>query len=237
MNIEEVFSQVDFTAMLRGLAVNTFNVLVASAIVVLFVLLGIFVAAIINRIIRHLFEKVGVEEVMKKMDVTNALRGFTVTGIVTALVKVYVVLAFLGAAANLIELNFFVTVIHQVISYIPMFIQGLLIIIGAVVLTHYKRRVIRETKIPFAHQIALLSTGLVLYIAVIMALPLILPNVDTSSLLMILQTFMISLFVAIALGFGLAIGLGLKEPIAKAGLKHQRFFDNLFEKIDHKGKK
>jgi hypothetical protein len=38
--------------------------------------------------------------------------------------------------------------------------------------------------------------------------------------------------VAFGLGFAIALGLGLKDPLMAAAKKHQRVFDHLFKEVE-----
>jgi len=222
---------VDLNMVANSLLLNAVDALLAVVVIAVVAVAGWLVAVILNKIIVKALEAAKFEEHLSKIELTKALRGFTATGIITAVVKVYVLLAFLGAGAAVIQLDFLSAIMMDIISYIPMLVQGVLIIIGAIAFMYYVDKLIGKMSTVFAKPLSIGAKVLMTYVALVIALPLVLPNVDTAVLTMILTYGVLAIVVAFGLGLGLAIGLGLKEPIAIAGKKNQVLFDAMFQKV------
>ena len=143
------------------------------------------------------------------------------------------VLAFLGAALQYINVQFLANIVQQILTYIPSLIQGLIIIVGAVVLGDFFAKVIRGTKEDaFNNMVAFIVQVFTVYLGVVMGLPLILPGVDVSILQTAFTWFVITIAVAVGAGAGIAVGLGLKDAISQSAKRHQKLFDQIFAEAE-----
>lgn len=229
MPVSDIIS--GFSSSLVGNALNA--VYVAVVFAVLFVL-GAIVAKIVNMVIRGLLARGKLEEKIKARNLENALMGFSITRIVAVLVSVYIVLVFLGAAADIVSMPFLTSVIYGLIGYLTSLTQGIALIVAVLFVATYISNIICTSgKCLFSKQIATAVKFILAYLALIMALPLILPNVQGSVAVLssILTLFISALVVAFGLAVGLALGLGLKDSVAAAAKKNQGLFDELFAKV------
>ena len=225
-------ASIDWTSILNLIAIRAVEAVWAIIAIAIFLVIGVIVAKIVAWIIGKALEGVKLEAFMKKHKVHNAMLGFTLTQIITALIGVYIIFVSLGAAAQMISITFVSDVILGILAYIPSLAQGILIIVAALLIADYVTNWIKDKKsIAFSHQIGIAIEVLIAYIAVVMALPSILPNVDTTILLRLFELLLTGLVIAVCGGLALALGLGLKAPIEKAGLKNQHVFDSLFGKL------
>lgn len=216
-------------------------VIVAVLAVLVFFGVGYLIARVINMVVRHFLERIKLEEFIAERNLSKALFGFTVTKIVTIYIKLYVVLASLGfgiaLAESLTEMTIpFLSqyVIVPFISYLGILAQGIVIIVAALFIASYIANTIRESKMLMGRQLAVALQLLIAYIALILALPSILPNIDPTIFLKLLEYFMLALIFAFGLGTGLAFGLGLKDPISKAATKNQKIFDDIISRFGRK---
>ena len=106
---------VDFGTLLNqwiaSIATGGLEVVKAVIILIVFLIVGYIVAKIVCWLVRGLFRVAKVEQIFKKKGVPFQVAGFTVTGIITFLLKLFIVLAFLGAATELMELKILTDVI------------------------------------------------------------------------------------------------------------------------------
>ena len=116
----------------------------------------------------------------------------------------------------------------QALGYLPSLVQGLIIVLAALMAADYLTdRIKSSKKLPFANSVGILVQLFIAYNALVIALPLLLPSADPSllvwSFLVLLSAF------AIALGFGsaIAIGLGMKDTVADLAKKHKDKFNRL----------
>lgn len=235
----DIFSTVNFTAIMNNLVNNFIEGLVAALVVIIFFILGYIIAAILVNVLRNIIKQLEVEEKITQYGLGKALMGLTVTDILTKLLKVYIIFAFLGAAAQIVNIRFFSDIIAGFLGYLPSLTQGLAIIVVALFIAEYFVTRLRENKeIAFAGYLATGVKILFIYVAIAMSIRLILPNLGTEALLLqhILEYGIIAVFAAFTIGFGLALGMGLKDPISKAALKNQDQFNNFFSIIKKKRK-
>lgn len=211
----------------------TIEVIIAAVVITAFFVVGYAVAKVINKIIMHALEykHITLEERIKKRGLERALMGFSITKLITIFVKIYVVFAFLGAAADILAIAFISRIVSAFLAYLPSLAQGVAIIAGTMLIaTYVANHITADRNMRFGNYLAVGFKIALTYVALLMALPLVLPNVSVEPLMSILSYLMLVLVVGVGLAVGLALGLGLKEPIAKAAMKNQEAFDDFFGK-------
>lgn len=219
------------------LAAKSLDALIAVLIVLFFGFVGYFIASIVNKIIQKVIEALGIEAKIKERGLGDALAGFTFTELVTSLLKIYIVLVFLGAAADAIKMPFFTQIIQWALIYLPNLVQGVAIIVIALLFGSYLSERIRKDETALSGVVASVVQVFVAYVAVVMSLPLILPGVNITILERAFELFVGSAAVAVGLGSAIAIGLGLKEPIAIAAKKHRTNLTTYSAQQSHKHKR
>jgi len=207
---------------------NLLSGVFAFCILVAVMLIGIWVANLLGQVLKEFFRRVKLEKFLEGHGVHDAFLGFTLSGIAIIMLKLYVVVAFLGIAADIIQMPMLYMLAAQAIVYLPSLAQGLVILLVALMAADYLNDRIRESKkLPFANGIGIIVTLFIAYNALVIALPMLLPAADPSllvwSFLVLLSAF------AIALGFGaaIAIGLGMKDTVAEIAKKNRDKFSKL----------
>lgn len=200
----------------------------AFCILAIIMFIGIWVANLLGIVLKEFFSRVKLEKFLESHGVHDAFLGFTLSGIAIILLKLYVVVAFLGIAADMVRMPILYALSAQALGYLPSLVQGLIILLAALMAGDYLTDRIKKSKtLPFANGIAILVELFIAYNALVIALPLLLPSADPSllvwSFLVLLSAF------AIALGFGaaIAIGLGMKDTVADLAKKHKDKFNRL----------
>ena len=211
-----------------GFIGNLLSGVFAFCILVAVMLIGIWVADVLGKILNEFFRRVRLEKFLEGHGVHDAFLGFTLSGIAIIMLKLYVVVAFLGIAADIIQMPMLYMLAAQAIIYLPSLAQGLVILLVALMAADYLNDKIKESKkLPFANGIGVLVTLFIAYNALVIALPMLLPAADPSllvwSFLVLLSAF------AIALGFGaaIAIGLGMKDTVSEIAKKNKDKFSRL----------
>ncbi|MCX6771388.1 MAG: hypothetical protein NTX79_05010 [Candidatus Micrarchaeota archaeon] len=204
------------------------NGVFAFCILVIVMLIGIWVANLLGQVLKEFFRRVKLEKFLESHGVHDAFLGFTLSGIAIIMLKLYIVVAFLGIAADMIQMPMLFMLAAQAIGYLPSLAQGLVILLVALMAADYLTDRIKESKkLPFANGIGIIVTLFIAYNALVIAMPLLLPAADPSllvwSFLVLLSAF------AIALGFGaaIAIGLGMKDTVAEIAKKNRDKFSRL----------
>jgi len=208
------------------------DAVMAALVIIFFFLIGYVIAWIVAKIIETAMKELKVEHRLtggKKLEIA----GFSLTHIIVVLVKIFVVLTFLGAATQLVSLWLITDVIRWALIYVPSLIEGIVVIIAALLFGDYLTRIIRQTReIPVTDLTALVVQLFVAYIALVLALPMILPGVNVAILEQAFVWFVTAAAIAIGVGAGIAIGFGLRVPIEQAAKKHPRLFDYFFGEFE-----
>lgn len=196
--------------------------LAAFAIFVALMFIGVFVADLLGKGLRLFLKQVRLEKFLAEHEVHDAFVGFTLTDILTALLKVYVVVAFLAIAASIVEVPVITYMATQALGYLPSLLQGLVILLAALMAGDYITDRMKKSKnIPFANSFAILVELFIAYNALVIAMPMLLPSADPSLLVWSFLVVLAAFAFALGLGFAIAIGLGMKETVADVAKKHK----------------
>ena len=212
-NWAEVFQQTLFN-LFWGTATFLPNFLLAVVIFILGWYIGSFVGHIINEAVRAL--KVDHALRMSGFDAVVNRAGYSLNSgaFVGALVKWFIVLAFLLASLQVLGLSVVTFFLQQVVlSFLPNVIIAVLILLGGAVVGEVMQNVVtgsaRAAGITAAGFAGVVARWAVWLFAILAALE------QLQIAQMILQTLFTGVVVALALAFGLAFGLGGQESAAR----------------------
>ncbi|MEM0475860.1 MAG: hypothetical protein QW343_03635 [Candidatus Norongarragalinales archaeon] len=196
-------------------------------VVLIFLAVGWIVAKFLCFFLNKFLLHVGLEKWIKKKGLETALLGFTVTGVLDSFLKLVTIAVFLGIAADITRLLFLRDLVTWFIGYVPLLVQGATIIVLALLAGDYVTDRIKESKIPFGRFLGVVFEIFVIYTALVMALPLILPNADVEILKTAFILIVGGVVFALALGFAIAIGLGAKDSVARLAKKKENDLEKL----------
>jgi len=171
------------------------------------------------------FGAMKLEQKLKAMGLQDALLGVKFTSVIYALLKFYIVVVFLGAAAARVQLGLVTQAITWLVSYVPSLVQGLAVIVAALFAAHYVTS--RLGNVRFAGAVGMLIKVFVGYTALVIALPFILPGADTEILKTAFTLAVSSIAVAFGLGLGIALGWGLKDTVSEIAKKKKGIIEDL----------
>lgn len=207
---------------------------VAFALLVAVLMVGWFVAGVLGSILRRFFAELKIEQFLQSHGVHDAFVGFTFTNIVVSVMKLYVMVLFVGIAANMVEavvevkvpmLTYFAT---QAAGYLPSLVQGLVILMAGLLAGDYiTDRIKKHKNMPFANSVAILVELFIAYNALVIAMPLLLPAADPSLLVWSFLVVLGAFALALGLGSALAIGFGLKDVVAEVAKKNKHHLHGL----------
>lgn len=205
-----------------------FVVGLAGLIVVLaFMFVAWLVTKLLIKILHTFLESVHLEEKLKEKGVDDALLGFSVTKVLTLFVKILTYAAFLGMAADVVNLKYLTTLVNWFIGYVPLLIQGAVIMVLAMLAGDYVTDKIKAASFPFAKMIGMLLEVFIIYSALVIALPLLLPSADVeilrSTFLLVVGAFA----VAFGAGMAIAIGLGMKDTVSDIASRRKKELEKL----------
>ncbi len=186
-----------------------------SVLIILFV--GWIVTSIVQRVVTRflklarldtLSEKVGIANVLSKGDIN-----YTLSEIIGVLVYWLLMLVVALAAVNALQLNVAAELLHQVVLYIPNVLAAVFILVIGIFLANVVANAVRTTVatagVRQARSLGQFAQVIIMLFAIIEALNQL--KVDT----LIIQLVIKAILGALALGVGLAIGLGCKDIAGK----------------------
>ncbi|HIH19774.1 TPA: hypothetical protein HA244_00730 [Candidatus Micrarchaeota archaeon] len=225
MVFDVIYSRLVFA--LSDASANFLLGLIDFLIVVLFLIMGWIVSMILVSVFEHFLGRIGLEKELKRRGIHDALFGFTLTDVLCKALKLLTLAAFLGIAAEVTNLTFLGQLVSWFVGYVPLFVQGLAILVLALLAGDYLTDTIKKSSMPFRNLVGWVIEAFIVYTAVVIALPLFLPNADVS----ILRTAFMLLLGAVGLAFGLglaiAIGLGMKDTVARVAKKKEDDLEKL----------
>jgi hypothetical protein len=178
---------------------------IIAAIIVLIV--GWIVAVVISWFLRVVLEAIGLEVLLKKYKLSNALGGIVVSNVLVKLTKYYVILLFLQAAFDLIELGAISSFIRIMLIYAPAVIgAALLVLVSALFGELVKDRIVDlHLKSVFLKSIGSFAKAVIIFIGIVMGLGTMGFNIGIleKAFIVILQGLIYGVALAVAISFGL----------------------------------
>ena len=139
-----------------GFIGNTLEGLVAFCIFVAIMFAGLWVAQMLGIVLKRFLQQAGVEKFLQGHGVHDAFVGFTFSNIMVALLKLYVVVAFIGIAADVVKVPMIMFFAAQAVGYLPSLLQGLVILmVGLMAGDYITDRIKEHKKMPFANSVAI----------------------------------------------------------------------------------
>lgn len=213
---------------ISGLAGNLLEGVIAFGIFVFIMSFGVFIANILGMVLARFFKEAKVEKLLEDHGVHDAFLGFTFTNITVTLLKIYILVIFIGIAADVVKIAMLGTLAIQAAIYMPMLVQGLVILLAGLMVADYLTDKMKTAKgVPFANTLAILVEVFIVYNVLVIVMPLLLPAVDPSLLASSFLVILTALCLSIGLGLAIAIGLGLKDTVAALGKKHGHKIEKL----------
>ena len=179
------------------------NVIMSVALLVL----GYFLSEIVGRIISGILDYLKVEEVLQKYRVEDALGGNELSPLLSTAAKWYVMLLFLTAAIESLNLSSINWLITSALMFAPVLIGvGLLIIVAAIIGEWIREAILDLHKFYMQKTLAEISKWIVVILSVVVALETI--GFQMAFVREIFNTLLQGAVYGVAIAFGLAFGLG-----------------------------
>ena len=208
---------------------NLLEGVLAFAVLVVILLIGMFVANILGMILKRFLQEIKLEKFMAQHGVDDAFVGFSLTSISVSLLKLWIMVIFLGIAADIVSVPMLVMISMQANGYLPSLIQGVIILlIGLLFGDYITDRMKTAKKVPFINTLSILVEVFIAYVAIVMALPLLLPAADPGLLVTAFLVVLAGLTFALSIGSAIALGLGMKDVVADVAKKHKDKINSLF---------
>ena len=187
---------------------------------------GLLIGGIVQKIIKDTLVSIGLEEGLEKHNVADSLGGVPLSSILATIAKWYTILLFVGTGIErLLPVSLLATVIRDLLAYIPNAIMGILILIAALILGDFTNNRIKRRGVQFSELIAMGAEVVIIFFGIVLALPKLFgvdgTEIFIQSMSVITDSFKF-IIMGISIGLAIALGLGLKDSIAKAGIKYEK---------------
>ncbi|MFA5108730.1 MAG: hypothetical protein WC492_04335 [Candidatus Micrarchaeia archaeon] len=207
MSFDPVVIAGNFTSAFNAVATETvlFVPNVIEAIILL--VLGYFVSEIIGKIVSNVLEYLKVEKILQKYRVEDALGGNEISPLFAIAAKWYVMLLFLTAAFDVLQLSSINWFIDSILLYAPVLLGvGLLVLVSALIGEWVREAVLDLHKFYMQKTLAELLKWFIVCLSVVVGL-------ETMGFQMVFvrevfTTILQGLVYGVAIAFGLAFGLG-----------------------------
>ncbi len=218
-----------FQPFLQQLVIFVANVILAIVVFIIGYLISIGIGRLISEILKSvkfnkLFEKEGWRKALQRANIEVNPSEF-----VGAIFKWVFVIVSLLVAVDVLKLTSFAGFLTKVLDYVPNVIVAVLVFIVAIIISDIVEKVVRvaveRLKVGYGYLAASIVKWAIWVFTFFLILGQLLPN---NALVVTLYSGIVYGIVgALALGFGLAIGLGGKDTAAK-------FISDMYRKIEER---
>lgn len=185
----------------------------AILVFVVGMLVADWVSKLIDRFLRNvrfanLARTAGVDAFLKRADIE-----YDTTGLISAMVKWFIILVFFVATVNILGLTAITTVLNEMLGYLPRVIAAVLIIAAGVFLANVTQGLVRGALATVDHLHARPLAKVARWLVIILAIMAAIGELQIAETLV--QTFFQGLTWTITLAVGLGLGLGSKDLISR----------------------
>lgn len=188
--------------------------LLGAAIILI---VGWLLSGLLARLIERALKAVGFENAVERSGIGDFIRRsgtkMTTSGVIAALIKYFIFLIFVQAAANVLGIPQLTEIINRIILFIPNVIVAMaIIVIGSLIarfLSGLVRSSVSELGVGNPNLLATLTQYIVIGFAVIAAID------QLGIAATLVNTLLIGLIGSVALAVGLAFGLGGRDVAAQ----------------------
>ena len=211
---------------------SLFKFMVNLLSLILFAIIGLLLGGVLYKIIKDTLEAMGLEAELEKHKITESLGGISLSTILAGIVKWYVVLLFLTTGVqqflSTIQIGeeelFLEKFMVGLMDYVPHVVLGILVILASLILASLAADKIRYRPVNFAEPAALAVEIVVIFFGFILGIPFLFGFADkeifSQSFGVLTESFKY-IVIGISIGLVMALGLGLKDVVAKAGIKYE----------------
>ena len=194
--------------------INFLPALIGAAIILI---LGWFIAGLLAGLIERALKAVGFESAVERSGIGDFIRRsgtrMTTSGVIATLVKYFIFLIFVQAAANVLGIPQLTEIINRIVLFIPnVVIAVAIIVIGSLIarfLSGLVRSSVSELGVGSPNLLATLTQYIIVGFSVIAAID------QLGIAATLINTLLVGLIGSVALAVGLAFGLGGRDVAAE----------------------
>jgi len=151
----------------------------------------------------------GIEDIIKKYRLENALYGKSIVEIIVLMVRWYIYVYFIAVGLNVMGYN----LIQTIMNFMNVLYGSIGVFIFGLFLAEFVKNMIEQTTIKEKELVATLAKGILIYIFFVLALKRF--GIDAQIFLDILRYFALAAAISFGLTFGVYLLLEQKEKIEK----------------------
>lgn len=206
------------TQSFQGLWVGVIGFVPTLIVAIIIVVIGWAIGALLGRVISQIVKSLKVDEALRKAGVEEFLGhggiNLNTGNFLGGLVKWFVMLVFLIAALDVLNLTQVNEFLRSILAYIPQVIVAVLILIAASIIADALRKIVVSSAMAADVKSAGFLGSVTKWAIWIFAILVALSQLGIAAVLV--HTLFTGFVVAVSLAFGLAFGLGGQEAAAKA---------------------
>lgn len=195
---------------LQAIWLKIVEVLPGLIAAILVLIVGSFIAVILGHALRVILEKTKLDAALRKAKLTKVVGHTHVPALLGELLKWYIIIIFLQAAAALINLGTLSTLLNSFVLWLPNVLIAVIVMLLGLAAAHYVQIKIEEhTKLKGMRLSGVILKWVIIILVALIALRQI--GVETGILE---NTFLLvvgALAGGLALALGISLGLGLKK--------------------------
>ena len=197
----------DLTVVLNNLGMQIANFIPNLVGAIVLLAIGYIVGKIVGVVIKGLCDRAKADRYVK-------VKGFRISELLKIAGEWIIYLVFIQAAVQFLGIAALAEFVNQIIYFIPKAVGAAIIIIVGYVLGNFFEEQIKGSEYMYSDLIGKVVNFFTVYVAIALALPFlgINPSLVNNILLIIIGS--------VGFGLGLAIGLGLKDIVAKEANKY-----------------
>jgi len=189
---------------------NSFVIFLPNLVGALILLgIGWLVGYVAGRIVKEILLRTKVDRYLAK----GKKPLFKLSDIFSVITAWSLYIVFINAAVQTLGIAALVDVLNAILAFIPGLIKAIIVVLAGYAIAEYVRAKVEESGITYSDLVSKGLFFLILYIAVAMALPLV--GIDAT----LVNNILLIIVGSFGAGLAIAIGLGLKDTIARLAKK------------------
>ncbi len=174
----------------------------------LILLIGWLIGKIFGKIVRSILKKLKADRYFKFG------RGFEVSNVFSVIATWAIYLLFIILAVDLLEIDILSTILLDILRFIPLLVEGIIIILVGYLVAKYVQGQIVASKMTYSEVIG----QVIFFFTLIIAIDLSLHAIGLEPF--VIDGIILILVGSIGIGVAIALGLGLKDTVAKLAKKY-----------------
>ena len=189
---------------------NSFVIFLPNLVGALILLgIGWLVGYVAGRIVKEILLRTKVDRYLAK----GKKPLFKLSDIFSVITAWSLYIVFINAAVQTLGIAALVDVLNAILAFIPGLIKAIIVVLAGYAIAEYVRAKVEESGITYSDLVSKGLFFLILYIAIAMALPLV--GIDAT----LVNNILLIIVGSFGAGLAIAIGLGLKDTIARLAKK------------------